>query len=34
VVVSHDRWLLESLDRSLSLVGGRLTGTIRALEVL
>jgi putative ABC transport system ATP-binding protein len=34
VVVSQDRWLLESLDRSLSLVGGRLTGTIRALEVL
>jgi putative ABC transport system ATP-binding protein len=34
LVVSHDRWLLDSLDRSLSLVGGRLSGRIvSAVEV-
>ena len=34
IVVSHDRWLLESLDRFLRLVDGTLTGTTRALELL
>lgn len=32
LVVSHDRWFLESLDRSLTLVGGRLAGTVRTLQ--
>jgi putative ABC transport system ATP-binding protein len=33
VVVSHDRWLLDRLDRSVSLVGGRLAARPAAVDV-
>jgi putative ABC transport system ATP-binding protein len=32
VVVSHDRWLLDSLDRSVSLVAGRLAARIATVD--
>src|SRR5262249_52750816 len=33
LVVSHDQWLLDSLDRTLSLVGGRLAARVAAAEL-